>query len=97
MANICQNFAGICQKSKAWAKCTVTPAGSRSLHFRGGRPVPRLPELANSSARPPWLRVLLAELTVVVGVEMLEILLRRLDHGETENIHSRLTVPAYFF
>ena len=28
------------------------PQGPRSLHFRGKRPIPRLPELASSSARP---------------------------------------------
>ena len=53
-ANANQNFAGICQKSKAWAKCTVTHGyptvirpGPRSLHFRGSEnatiPIPRLP------------------------------------------------------
>ena len=31
---------------------TLTPRGPRSLHFRGRRPLPRLPELASSSARP---------------------------------------------
>ena len=31
---------------------TVTRRGPRSLHFRGRRPIPRLPELASSSARP---------------------------------------------
>ena len=29
----------------------VTPQGPRSLHFRGMRPIPRLPKLASSSAR----------------------------------------------
>ena len=46
--------------NEAPAKCTgypevtpeVTPQGPRSLHFRGKRPIPRLPELASSSARP---------------------------------------------
>ena len=28
------------------------PPGPRSLHFRGRRPIPRLPKLASSSARP---------------------------------------------
>ena len=28
------------------------PQGPRSLHFRGKRPIPRLPELASSCARP---------------------------------------------
>ena len=31
---------------------TGYPQGPRSLHFRGKRPIPRLPELASSSARP---------------------------------------------
>ena len=35
-----------------YAKCTVTPAGPRGLHFRGRRPIPRLPDLASSCARP---------------------------------------------
>ena len=35
-----------------YADPTVTPEGSRSLHFRGMRPIPRLPELASSCARP---------------------------------------------
>ena len=35
-----------------YADFTVTPEGPRSLHFRGKRPIPRLPELASSCARP---------------------------------------------
>ena len=30
----------------------VTPQGPRSLHFRGMRPIPRLPKLASSCTRP---------------------------------------------
>ena len=35
-----------------YADPTVTPEGPRSLHFRGNCPIPRLPELASSCARP---------------------------------------------
>ena len=30
---------------------TGSPQGPRSLHFRGKRPIPRLPELAHAAAR----------------------------------------------
>ena len=35
-----------------YAKPTGSRQGPRSLHFRGRRPIPRLPKLASSSARP---------------------------------------------
>ena len=37
---------------ETYAKCTVTRRGPRNLHFRGNCPIPRLPELASSCARP---------------------------------------------
>ena len=41
-----------CRKHEMYVDPTVTPMGPRSLHFRGRRPIPRLPKLASSCARP---------------------------------------------
>ena len=37
-----------------YADPTITPEGPRSLHFRGKRPIPRLPKLAHPAAPGRW-------------------------------------------
>ena len=46
------NFAKIQNVRGLYGYCTGFVRGPRSLHFRGRRPIPRLRELASSSARP---------------------------------------------
>ena len=63
-ARICRNFSGFPNEARGemyrvpGGYPQATPQGPRSLHFRGKRPIPRLPELAH--AAPLGLRPLSA-------------------------------------
>ena len=64
----------------------VTPPGPRSLHFRGKRPIPRLPELASSCARPAAaLRDQCRKAPEEGCVEAVELLREHSDESEGED------------
>ena len=50
--HICWNLPKIKSLDEMYGYQTVNRPGPRSLHFRGRRPIPRLPELASNCVRP---------------------------------------------